>query len=157
MLGEAYTESVIKVLNKLNVKRYILLGSMYDAVPHTRPLIVSGSSNGISTGVLENAGVKGSDYEGPTTITGLISQKVHEYEIELMSLIVHLPQYAQLENNYSGLLRIMKILNSLYPSSVDLGQINKKAEQQHTQLCVAVESDPQINEVVHLSSRQAQQ
>ena len=145
MLGEAYTESILKVLRKLKVERYTLTGSMYDSVPHTRPLIVSGSSTEDLAGYLLNAGVRSSYYEGPTTITGLISQEARQDGMEMLSLIVHLPQYAQLENNYNGLLRIMEILDSIYPSSIDISQVMKKAERQYTQLCVAAESDPQFD------------
>src|SRR4030042_3995515 len=38
MLGEDYIESVLAVLQRFGVKRYLLLGSMYDMVPYTRPL-----------------------------------------------------------------------------------------------------------------------
>ncbi|MFQ5826909.1 MAG: PAC2 family protein, partial [Dehalococcoidia bacterium] len=46
MFGEMYVDSVLKLLEKLKVKRYCLVGSMYDSVPHTRPLIVSGTASG---------------------------------------------------------------------------------------------------------------
>src|SRR5208283_1112545 len=42
MNSEAYIESVLEVLKFFNAKRYCLLGSVYDMVPHTRPLIVTG-------------------------------------------------------------------------------------------------------------------
>ena len=38
--SEVYIDSVLKLLTTLGVKKYVLLGSMYDVVPHTRPLIV---------------------------------------------------------------------------------------------------------------------
>ena len=41
--GEDYTDSILEVVNHFNVKRYCRLGAMYDAVPHTRPLLVTGS------------------------------------------------------------------------------------------------------------------
>jgi len=45
-LSEIYVDSVLRVLRTFGVKKYILLGSMYDAVPHTRPLIVNGGAIG---------------------------------------------------------------------------------------------------------------
>ena len=40
--GEDYVDSIIEVLKTFGVKRYCLIGGMYDIVPHTRPLLVSG-------------------------------------------------------------------------------------------------------------------
>jgi hypothetical protein len=34
----------LKLLKSLKVKRYILLESMYDVVPHTKPLMMNGGS-----------------------------------------------------------------------------------------------------------------
>jgi hypothetical protein len=48
-LSEAYTDSVLRLLKTLKVKKYCLLGSMYDVVPHTRPLIVNGGAIGRET------------------------------------------------------------------------------------------------------------
>jgi hypothetical protein len=115
MLGEAYVDSVLRLLTRFGVKRYCLLGSMYDAVPHTRPLLVTGTAAEKGVGQdLERLGIKPSDYEGPTTFAFLITQRAPEMGIEPMSLIVHLPQYTQLDEDYAGCVRLMGVLGSLY-------------------------------------------
>jgi hypothetical protein len=48
-LAEVYVDSVLRLLKALKVKKYCLLGSMSDVVPHTRPLIVNGGAIGIET------------------------------------------------------------------------------------------------------------
>ena len=45
-MGEDYTESVVEVFKFFGVSRYCRLGAMYDAVPHTRPLLVTGALGG---------------------------------------------------------------------------------------------------------------
>ncbi len=102
MLGEDYADSVLRVLREFGVKRYCLIGSMYDAVPHTKPLIVTGNTAGPAGEELSKLGVQPSDYEGPTTIAVLVSQRAPKYNIEVMSLIVHLPQYLRLEEDYEN-------------------------------------------------------
>jgi hypothetical protein len=47
MLAETYVDSVFHLLQSFGVKRYCLVGSMYDMVPHTRPLMVTGSGSNI--------------------------------------------------------------------------------------------------------------
>ena len=146
--GELYADSVLRLLEKFGVKRYTLLGSMYDLVPHTRPLTVTGGGVGEEAQqALERMGIESSDYQGPTTITFLVSQRAPDMGIENMSLIVHLPQYTQLEQDYMGAARLMAVLGSLYDIPMDDAYI-KKAEQQLEQINAALEKNPQLKAIV---------
>ena len=115
LYGEDYTESIIDILKYFGVKRYSMIGAMYDMVPHTRPLLVSGG-----TVIRANeeeyklVGVRPSDYEGPTTITYLISNTLEELSVETRIFVVHLPQYFQVEEDFTGTARLMEILCTLY-------------------------------------------
>ena len=41
--SEEYCESIVDLLKTLKVKEYCRIGGFYDAVPHSRPLIVTGN------------------------------------------------------------------------------------------------------------------
>ena len=115
LYGEEYVETMLEVFEYLGVKKYSLIGAMYDMVPHTRPLIVSGV--GVGLGADEensNMNVKASNYEGPTTITYLIGQGIAKKGIDTRIYVVHLPQYFQVEEDLSGTSRLMEILCRLY-------------------------------------------
>ena len=129
-LSEFYVDSVLKLLKTLRVKKYCLLGSMYDVVPHTRPLIVNGGSLGRETELdLRKSGAQTSTYQGPTTITMLITQRALEFGIEVIWFIVSLPQYVVLEEDYMGKVRLMEILNLLYHIPIDQKDFERAAEQ----------------------------
>ena len=129
-LAEAYVDSFLKLFKTLRVKKYCLLGSMYDVVPHTRPLIVNGGAIGKEAEQdLKKSGAQPSRYQGPTTITILIPQRAPELGIETIWLIVSLPQYAVLEEDYIGKVRLMEILNLLYRFPMDEKDFEKAAEQ----------------------------
>jgi hypothetical protein len=132
MLAEVYIDSILRVLKRLRVKTYCLLGSMYDAVPYTRPLLVTGAASNLElNSKLEIAKVIPSDYVGPTTIAFLISQEAPQMGIETLSLIVHLSQYLMLEDDYRGETRLMDVLCSLYSLPPALAQENaNKAREQ---------------------------
>jgi len=139
--SEDYIDAILWILEKLKVKRYYLIGSMFDYVPHTRPLVVTGSTPGNNNQQeSKRTDIRRSNYQGPTTITSLISHRISPIGVETMSLIVHLPQYAQLEEDYIGTVRILEILGSLYGFSVDVSYINN-AERQKEQLDSAVEKN----------------
>lgn len=151
--SEVYVDSLVRLLAKFNVKRYCLIGSMYDYVPHTRPLLVTGGALGKDAeSELERMGIQPSNYQGPTTIVSLIPQRAPDMGIETMSLIVHLPQYTQLDDDYMGVVRMMKVISSLYNIPEDDAYI-KKAEQQQEQINQALQRNPELKAIVeHLES-----
>ncbi len=146
--GEAYVESLLRLLVSFGVKRYCLLGSMYDFVPHTRPLLVTGG--GVGKGAqqdLEKLGIEPSDYQGATTITFLVSQRAPSLGLEAMSLIVHLPQYTELDEDYTGAVRLMEVLGKLYDFPMD-PVYTEKAEQQLGQINAALDKNPALKVIV---------
>ena len=148
MFGEDYTESVIELLLQLRVKRYALLGSMYDAVPHTRPLLVTGSVAGSEAKERTDAAkVEQSSYEGPTTITYLVGQQLQDHGVETASLIVHLPQYVQLEEDFTGMSRLLNVLGSIYELPDYLSN-HKKGEAQYQDITRMVADNPRLQPVI---------
>ena len=115
MHSEDLTDSVVEVLKFLGATRYSLVGSMYDMVPHTRPLLVS-SSPGQDEADEESRliNVTPSTYQGPTSITSLIPQEVASMGLQTRTLVVHLPQYFQVDEDFTGTARLMEILCTLY-------------------------------------------
>ncbi len=131
-LAEAYVDSILKLLKAFKVKRYCLLGSMYDSVPHTKPLLVNGRATGKEAEQdLKRAGVQPSNYQGPTTITSLIVQKGPELGMEAISFVVSLPQYIKVDEDYLGKVRLMEILNLLYDIPIDKKDFEKAARQRN--------------------------
>ena len=134
LYGEDYTASLIELLKYLGVKRYSMIGAMYDMVPHTRQLLVSG-------GILDShneaeyklVGVRPSDYEGPTTITYLVSNALDAADIETRIFVVHLPQYFQVEEDFTGTARLMTIMCTLYGLPIRLAD-SERGRQQYASL-----------------------
>jgi hypothetical protein len=147
-LAEIYVDSVLRLLTTLKVKKYCLLGSMYDMVPHTRPLIVNGGAIGRETELdLKKSGTLPSKYQGPTTITTLITQKAPEFGIETIWFIVSLPQYVVLEEDYLGKVRLMEILNVLYGLPIDK-QDFERAVEQRSLINQKVERTPELKKLL---------
>jgi hypothetical protein len=147
-LSEVYVDSVLKLLKTFKVKKYILLGSMYDAVPHTRPLIVNGGAIGTEAEQeLGRSGALPSHYQGPTTITILITQEAQGFGIETSWFIVSLPQYVMLEEDYVGKVRLMEILNLLY--HIPMGKRDfEMALEQRSLISQKVERTPELKNLL---------
>jgi predicted ATP-grasp superfamily ATP-dependent carboligase len=146
--SEVYVDSVLRLFKTLGVKKYCLLGSMYDVVPHTRPLTVYGGALGRETPLdLEKSDVRPSNYQGPTTITILITQKAPALEIDTIWFIVSLPQYVRLEEDFLGKVRLMEVLNSLYHIRIDKKDY-QRAEEQLKTITQRVEQTPELKDLV---------
>ena len=133
LYGEDYTDSVIEVLRYFGVKRYSMIGAMYDMVPHTRKLLVSGGTVDANNEDEYNlVGVRPTDYEGPTTITYLVSNTLEEMGVETRIFVVHLPQYFQVEEDFTGTARLMEILCPLYGLPSRLADQERRRQQYAT-------------------------
>ena len=142
--AEFYVGSVLKLLKTFNARKYILLGSMYDVVPHTRPLLVSGYGMGEEAlQDVKKAGVLPITYHGPSSIVNLITKKAAESGIDALVLMVSLPQYVVLEEDYLGKVRLIELLNMLYDVPIDKEDFEKAAEQRNL-ISERVENSPEV-------------
>jgi hypothetical protein len=121
---------------------------MYDVVPHTRPLLVSGY--GMGEGALQDvkkAGALPITYHGPSTIANLITKEAAESGIDALALMVSLPQYVVLEEDYLGKVRLMELLNMLYNVPIDKEDFEKAVEQRNL-VSERVENSPEIKSLL---------
>jgi len=147
-LAEFYVDSVLRLIKTLKASKYCLLGSMYDMVPHTKPLLVNGGALGKETEQdLERSEAQPSNYQGPTSITTLITQRAPEIGTETIWFIVSLPQYVILEEDYLGKVRLMEILNVLYNIPIDKKDFERAAEQRSA-INQKVERTPELKSLL---------
>lgn len=115
--AEEYLESVIQLLTYFKVERYLRIGGMYSSVPHTRPLRVTGSPG--TENIEELSGLisvrrSSGNYQGPLSILSLANDALEESGVETMSLMIQLPQYLDLDEDYAGEARLLEIICQLY-------------------------------------------
>ncbi len=146
--GEAFVEGFFEFFQELGVRRYFLLGSMFDAVPHTRPLPLTG--DGYPEQLWEGLaaqGVRRSDYHGPTSIVFLLNHYAPEYGLESLWCIVSLPQYVQIEEDYMGTLRLLELLRGLYGFPIR-DEVFARAEAQRQRLERVVAMKPELRAAI---------
>jgi len=61
---------------------------------------------------------------------------------------VHLPNYAQLEEDHKGQHALLSLICSLYNLSLDLSELNKKGEKQYSRIDIAIEMNPKFKELI---------
>lgn len=146
--ADVYVNSVVKLLTTLKTSKYVLLGSMYDIVPHTRPLLVSGY--GMGERALQDvrmAGVMPITYHGPSTFANLITKSAAESGIDATVFIVSLPQYVVMEEDHVGKVRLLEVLNMLYNIPIDKDDFDK-ALRQRDLVTEKLKDSPEITDIL---------
>ena len=147
--GEDYTDSLLEVVNHFNIKRYCRIGAMYDAVPHTRPLLVTGTLGDVQMNrEVPNFKVRKSTYQGPTTIMNLLSEGIEKSDIESINFMVHLPQYVQLEEDYAGTSRMIEVLSSVYDSIPQDLAPTGRGQRQYRDLSASLERNSELKDLI---------
>ena len=147
--AEDYLKSFVEILDTFQVKRYCRIGGVFDAVPHTRPLRVTGTLDGEPITELEAFRSSSKNtYQGPTTILGLINEELEKLKVEIMTLMVRVPQYLQFEEDYSGAARLIEALSSFYNFPKDFPEV-EMGERQYRQFDNALERNTQAREFVN--------
>ena len=147
-MGEDYTEAVVALLEHLDVTEYCRIGGMYDSVPHTRPLLVTGTFRGSQAervGGLVSS--RGSSYQGPTSIVNLVNDMLAELDVETCSLMVHLPQYARLNEDHLGAYRLVEVLCALFALPGSLADAGR-GQEQYKSISRMVKSSPEVGGVI---------
>lgn len=129
--SEDYNDAMMDLIQKLDGKRFVSVGGMFDSVPHTRPLPVTGTYKGwIPPEPLNEILKYNSKYEGPTSITNQLGSLLNNViSIELLSLMVHIPLYIKLNDDYMATSRLLEFLSRIYDFSNDFPEKQKGINQ----------------------------
>jgi len=146
--GEDFNDSIIELLEYFKVSRYIQLGGMYDSVPHTRELIVTGSANNWDPKLTQNISFRRSNYEGPTSIVSQIIERIKKIlTIETMSLMVHLPLYLKLDDDFAGASRLLKVISEIYKIDNKFSEYNL-GKNQYEQVTPALSDNNELRNMI---------
>ena len=147
--GEEYTDSVVELFKYFGVHRYCRLGAMYDAVPHTRPIMVTGTTGSVvpREGRTIPIQERRSQYQGPTTIMNLITDATTDLGIDTVNFMVHLPQYLQLEEDFSGTARMIEVLSSIYDIPAELAPF-QRGQRQYEELDTAADRNEELRSLI---------
>ena len=147
-LGEDYSEAIVELLRHFDVTEHCRIGGMYDSVPHTRPLLVTGTMGDDQAEKAKGlVSPRRSTYQGPTSIVNLVSEALTQMEIDSNSLMVHLPQYVQLDEDHMGASRLMEVLCAVYGFPASLAD-NKRGQQQYLDIGRAVENNSEVRSLI---------
>jgi hypothetical protein len=149
-MAEDYVDSVIELLRHFKASVYCRIGAMYDSVPHTRPIVITGNPGTVEQRPGANPPLiqqRQSQYEGPTTVLNLLNDAAAEMGMASMSFMAHLPHYAQLEEDFAGTSRMLEVLSAFYDVPASLMPTHR-GKLQYAEIQAAVDQQPEVKALV---------
>ncbi len=135
---KAYMEAILEVVRRHKVQLVITVGSLLDAVPHTRAPRITGTANAEHLSeVLEDRPPTRTGYQGPTGIGTALIDACRRRGVAYATLWGHSPHYLQTSSNVrvtDALLRRLVPLLELPVSLQEMAGASQAFETQVEQL-----------------------
>ncbi len=144
----SFTSQLIDLAEALGVQLVVSLGALLGDIPHTRPVAITGHAS--EEGLMERLGLgtRGSTYEGPTGIVGVLHSACADAGLPSASLWAGVPHYVAAAANPKAALALVRRVERLIGVSVDVSELETAAADYERQVGLAVQSDPDIRAFV---------
>ena len=140
-----FAKTVATVAKNHGVESVVHIGALLDAVPHTRPVKLSGTASEYNLSeFLEGQGIRSSNYQGPTGISSAVMAACIEEGLEYTSIWGHTSHYLQAAPNHRVGSTLLEILLKLLNLPLDLAELKSAASVFNLEVEKAVAKDDQI-------------
>ena len=144
-----FSSIVADLAHQSGVKTVIHVGALLDAVPHTRPVRLTGSSTQPDLQkALDSASVGSSNYQGPTGISTAVMDACTRKGMGYASLWGNTPHYLQAAPNYRISYTLARSLVSLLNLPIDLSELSAAADTFDVEVARAANQDDQLTEYI---------
>jgi proteasome assembly chaperone (PAC2) family protein len=142
----SFSSLIVELAEVLGVQMVVTVGALLAEIPHTHAVPMTGLSS--DRALVERLGLKGSSYEGPTGIVGVVHRACADAGVPSVSLWASVPHYVAAAPNPKAALALLRKLESLVGVSVDASALERAAADYERQVGLAVQSDPDIQAFV---------
>lgn len=142
----AFSQSLVSALRSIRPELVVVLGAMLSDSPHSRPVAVSGTTD--DPVLAARLGLEPSDYEGPTGITGVVSEACRRAELPVVSLWATVPHYVSEPPNPPATMALVSHIEDLLDEALDLGDLPEQVAAWHRGVDELAAEDPDIAEYI---------
>ena len=136
-----FVNGIVAYMDAAGVKTLVNLRSLLGSVPHTRPAPVVLSSTDLELELQFGVQSRGSKYEGPTDIGGVLSAQVQALRWQTVELSVLQPNYFPRMPNAQASLALIRLLDRAFGTKTPLGSLEEAAESQRKAIDESISSD----------------
>lgn len=117
----AFVDEVIDVIEAWAIDTVVILGSLYSDTPHSRPILVSLSSE--DADLRGRTGATRSDYEGSVGITTVLELALLEIGVPVLTLWAQVPHYVHSAPSPKATLAMLDKLEELLDVVIPRGEL----------------------------------
>jgi hypothetical protein len=150
---QGFSRDLIDVIRSTDCELVITLGALADAVPHTRPPLVKGSSTNPS--LAKRLGLDQPSYQGPTGLIGVFHDCLDRDDIPVISLRVAVPHYVASSPNPKATRALLEHLERVTGVPTAHGGLVKVVSAWEKQVDEAVAGDEEVSAYVRRLESQA--
>lgn len=142
----SFAASLLSVLKAASPRLVIVLGAMLTDTPHTRPVPIHGSTS--DPQLAERLDLADSNYEGPTGMTGVLSDGCAKAGLPTVSLWASVPHYVANPPNPKAALALLMRIEDLLGHALNLGDLPERAETWERHVDELAADDPEVAEYI---------
>lgn len=152
---DRYADGLFEVMQEFNVRRGVVVGGVYGAMPYEKDREVSCTYSlpGMKK-ELESYAVRFSNYQGGATIGSYLVDRAEQHKCELFVFNAFVPAYdfsqassaiqgVRIEHDYKAWYELMRRFNHMFGLGVDLSDLDRQSEELLTSI------DKKIEELEH--------
>jgi len=145
----SYSAMIYEVAEACNVELIVTLGALLDAVPHTRPVKITRSSQTKSLGPgLEHLQFEPSSYQGPTGIMSIVLDRMTRAGIPTASYWGHTPHYVQAKPNPNVTRALLEAVTEIVPVEIDTERLIRRGIDFTRRLTKALADQDEVTKYV---------
>jgi len=145
----SYSAMIYEVAEACNVELIVTLGALLDAVPHTRPVKITRSSQTKNLGPrLEHLQFKPPSYQGPTGIMSIVLDRMTEAGIPAASYWGHTPHYVQAKPNPNVTRALVEAITEIVPIEIDTERLVRRGIDFTRRLAKALSDQDEVTKYV---------
>jgi len=147
---KAFSKHFLDVCRHYHVSEVVLLGALLADVPHSIAVPMSGTAtSGELQERLKEMDVRGSRYEGPTGMIGVLQDACRRAAIPATSLWAAAPHYLAATPNIKVTSALLTYANTYMSLGLNLSDIQGDALRFEEQITALVARDPEASAYVH--------
>ncbi|MGH3454769.1 MAG: PAC2 family protein [Nocardioidaceae bacterium] len=125
MRWRRYCSELLDTADQVGASLIVTLGALLADTPHTRPVPLSGHVSGPE--LAERFGVERSRYEGPTGITGVLTDAAVRRDIPCASLWAAVPHYVPQPPSPKATVALLSRLEDMLDVSISVSDLEEQA------------------------------
>jgi proteasome assembly chaperone (PAC2) family protein len=150
---KSFSNLVVHLAKKHDVKLLITFGALLADVPHSRPVPITGTA--VDSELVERLGLQRSRYEGPTGIVGVLQSMFSDAGLDSASLWAAVPHYLAVNPNPKAALALVEKATALIGVPADIGELSRAATSYEEQVSELVAADEDVQAYVRLLEQRA--